>query len=469
MRSETGGDSRSVRAIHFYVGLVGAVALIALPLQDWNAIVQLDARDVIGLFTLIGLGIFADSIAFSVHVTKTGKNASGGFLPLFTTLVLFGPAPAVLYMFSTGPIRELLIRKSSPIRAVFNTSQFVVVSAASGWVYTVAGGEAWSVTRTLQPELFPFLAATSTFLALNQVLVALAIALSQHRPALRVFKRLVDKENVNVFYSWLLSPAAFGLAYLYSAIWWPGVVLAILPLTFVRHAYLINHRLQETNRALLKALVKAIETRDPYTSGHSLRVSALSHRIAQKMGLPAKQVEHVETAALLHDIGKIEAIYTEILKKPGDLSEEEREIIESHVTKGVDLLTSLGSFPKEVIEAVRHHHEREDGKGYPDGIRSSAIPLGARIIKVVDAVDAMLSDRPYRKALTLDQVREQLEMYSGTQFNSQIVRVVVDSDLLERHAADLAEWRPTIDPSSLDDWAEGSTPVPREATSVPSK
>ena len=117
------------------------------------------------------------------------------------------------------------------------------------------------------------------------------------------------------------------------------------------------------------------------------------------------RIERIETAALLHDIGKIEAIYTEILKKPGDLSKEEREIIESHVTKGVELLTSLGSFPKEIIDAVRHHHEREDGKGYPDGIAGRQILLGARIIKVVDAIDAMLSDRPYRKALSIDELK----------------------------------------------------------------
>ena len=246
------------------------------------------------------------------------------------------------------------------------------------------------------------------------------------------------------------------MAYLYATLWVPGLLVSFLPLLFVRHSYLTNLALQQTNRALLKALVKAIETRDPYTSGHSLRVAALSARIAQAMGVVGSKLEAIETAALLHDIGKIEAIYTEILKKPGDLSAEEREIIESHVTKGVDLLTSLGSFDKEVIESVRHHHEREDGKGYPDGISGTGIPLGARIIKVVDAVDAMLSDRPYRKALTLDQVREQLEMYSGSQFNQAIVRVVVESDLLEKHAADLADWRPQAETKELDDWAESA-------------
>jgi energy-coupling factor transport system substrate-specific component len=156
------------------------------------------------------------------------------------------------------------------------------------------------------------------------------------------------------------------------------------------------------------------------------------------LGLPEKQAEAIEQAALLHDIGKIEAIYTEILSKPSELSKEERAVIESHVTKGVELLRSLSSFPREVIEAVRHHHEREDGRGYPDGLRGSEIPLGAKVISICDAIDAMLSDRPYRRALPLTAVRQQLEMFSGIQFDPRLVAVVARSSILEDHAADLA-------------------------------
>jgi len=116
-------------------------------------------------------------------------------------------------------------------------------------------------------------------------------------------------------------------------------------------------------------------------------------------------------------------------------------VIESHVTKGVELLTSLSSFPSEVVSAVRHHHEREDGKGYPDGLAGDAIPLGAKIIKVCDAIDAMLSDRPYRSALSLAQVKEQLITYAGIQFDPDVVRCVVASTVLEDHRHDVAGWR----------------------------
>ncbi len=195
--------------------------------------------------------------------------------------------------------------------------------------------------------------------------------------------------------------------------------------------------LQQANRDLLTALVKAIETRDPYTSGHSLRVASLAVRLADAMGVPLRKQKEVEMAALLHDIGKIETAYTEILSKPTGLTMKEREVIESHVLKGVAVLEQLSSFSREVVASVRGHHERVDGKGYPDGLKGDEIPLAARIIKVCDAIDAMLSDRSYRKALSLEQVREQLVIYSGIQFDPEVVKAASAGDVLETHQAEI--------------------------------
>ena len=135
-------------------------------------------------------------------------------------------------------------------------------------------------------------------------------------------------------------------------------------------------------------------------------------------------------AGLLHDIGKIEAVFIDILRKPHSLTDEERAIIESHVTKGVSLLRELSSVPESVIKTVRHHHEREDGTGYPDRLLGDEIPVSAKIIAACDAVDAMLSDRPYRKALTTSVVREQLQEHAGKQFDHRVVRAMMTSDVL---------------------------------------
>jgi len=209
----------------------------------------------------------------------------------------------------------------------------------------------------------------------------------------------------------------------------------ILPLMLIRYSYLSKVQLQQANRDLLRALVKAIETRDPYTSGHSLRVSSLARAIAEDLGLPRKKVEQVETAALLHDIGKIDMVYAPLIRKPGELTPEERAVIQSHATRGAELLRSLSSVDEEVIRAVRHHHERYDGSGYPDGLAGKAIPIAARIIMLSDAIDAMLSNRPYRRALTIEQARLELLRCSGTQFDPDIVEAILKSNTLERVGA----------------------------------
>jgi putative nucleotidyltransferase with HDIG domain len=163
-------------------------------------------------------------------------------------------------------------------------------------------------------------------------------------------------------------------------------------------------------------------------------VSQLAKRIAEELGLNRVAVDRVTNAALLHDIGKIEAVYTDILRKPDVLTLDERAIMESHVTRGVQLLRDLSSVPEEVVTIVRHHHEREDGGGYPDGLLGDEIPLGSKIIVLCDAVDAMLSDRPYRAALPLTAVIEQLHKHAGQQFDHRVVRAATKSAILAEYA-----------------------------------
>jgi len=260
--------------------------------------------------------------------------------------------------------------------------------------------------------------------------VAVAIAVSEHRPLSKVWGLVVGRSGANVFYDLLISPVSILMAMLYMEYNFAGFLIILLPLLLVRTAYHKAFQLQEVSGNLLKALVKAIDVRDPYTSGHSQRVSMLSRRIAESLGLSNGETKNVETAALLHDIGKIDEIYMDILRKEGPLSKLEHRMIQSHVTIGVELLNSLSSFPESVLGAVRHHHERVDGGGYPDGLVGNEIPVGARIIKVADAVDAMLSGRPYRKALPLAVVREELLEFCGTQFDPGVVAETLSSTIL---------------------------------------
>ena len=434
------------RPIQAYVGLILLLALGAVLLQDWTVVQELPWNHKLGLGTLLFLGLIAESLTLPISIGKSsGSTSSIIFLPLIGCVLLFGPAPTVLFMGVTGATGEFLIRKKPLIKAVFNSAQYILATAIAGLVFDALGGTPLALsgrsvafTEVAGQELLAFFGFGLTFVVVNNVAVSFAVAISDRSSVRKVWTSIIGRSGTNLYYDILVSPIAIAVALLYEALWIPGLVLVVLPLFFVRQAYLTIVELRQSNRDLITALVKAIETRDPYTSGHSLRVASLAVRIAEALDLPPKMLRNVEEAALLHDIGKIEAVYSEILRKPSDLTKEERRIIESHVTKGVELLDQLSSFSKDVVASVRSHHERVDGKGYPDGLKGEEIPLPARIIKVCDAVDAMLSDRPYRKALKLPAVREQLLEYSGIQFDSKIVQTVLDEALVEKHAAELA-------------------------------
>ena len=159
--------------------------------------------------------------------------------------------------------------------------------------------------------------------------------------------------------------------------------------------------------------------RDQYTERHSVNVTRLSVRTAQSMNLTPGEIECLEISSILHDIGKI-AIPDNILLKPGSLTDEEYDTIKTHPEIGENILKSIKLFETE-RKIVRHHHERWDGKGYPDGLSGKEIPLLSRILSVADAYDAMTSDRPYRKGLPVEKAIGELRRNTGTQFDKEIV------------------------------------------------
>ncbi|MDP9232690.1 MAG: diguanylate cyclase [Actinomycetota bacterium] len=176
------------------------------------------------------------------------------------------------------------------------------------------------------------------------------------------------------------------------------------------------------------SLARAVDARDVYTGSHSQRVADLAARTARRLGLPDEDIELTRLAASLHDLGKL-AIPEEILRKPGPLTEPERMVLERHPQIGFRMLESLGVDP--VADWVLHHHERWDGSGYPDGLPGDQIPLGARIIFVADAYDAMTSERVYRRRVAPEHAIAELERCAGSQFDPEIVAALADELALE--------------------------------------
>ena len=181
--------------------------------------------------------------------------------------------------------------------------------------------------------------------------------------------------------------------------------------------------LKESFLSTVKSLAQALEAKDSYTRGHSERVTTYAVRLATRLKMPALEVDMLRRLGMLHDVGKI-AIDRQILNKPGQLSAEDQEIVRQHPSWGQSIIQPLKLNQGE-ISIVRHHHERWDGLGYPDGLADENIPLPARVISVADAFDAMTSDRPYRNAMGLRDALGELERGSGTQFDPTVVKAFV--------------------------------------------
>src|SRR5256886_3884950 len=155
---------------------------------------------------------------------------------------------------------------------------------------------------------------------------------------------------------------------------------------FVRHMYQMNIRAERANRELLELMVKAIEARDPYTSGHSVRVAEYARSMARELGLPPKHVDDIATAALLHDVGKIHEDFAPLLRKAGRLTPEERMLMQAHPVRSADLAGTIAEFRGRVRADIRNHHEDFDGSGYPDGLIGEEVPIGARLIMIAGAI-----------------------------------------------------------------------------------
>lgn len=184
---------------------------------------------------------------------------------------------------------------------------------------------------------------------------------------------------------------------------------------------------------LLLALSRAIEARDPYASGHGARVTAIAETVAARLGWEEDRIDVLRMGAALHDIGKL-TVSADVLGKPGPLSDDEMAHVRRHPETGARMVELVPSL-RPAVAGVRHHHERWDGQGYPDGCAGSDIPPEARVLAVADAFDAMTSDRPYRPALSPQRAIAEMERCTGSQFDPEVVGALVEA----WQAGDLAE------------------------------
>jgi HD-GYP domain-containing protein (c-di-GMP phosphodiesterase class II) len=275
--------------------------------------------------------------------------------------------------------------------------------------------------------------ASVVYYTLNATLVATMISIVQGRALREVFAA-----NYSKIMGSTLAFAVVGLIlgglYFQVGLWAPLFVL--VPLLVARRVLEATSKMDAAYEATLRGLVTAIEAKDAYTRGHAERVSKLTTLIARELGFNEKQVHSIRIAALMHDVGKL-VVSTAILTKPGKLTDEEYEHMKWHPIFGCEVIEEIDFLRDgEAVNAVRHHHERLDGRGYPDNLFGDDVPLTARVVMVADAFDSMTSTRTYRFAKSVDDGLRELRRCATTQFDPLCISAL--DRAIHKHG-----WEPT--------------------------
>ena len=387
-----------------------------------SAFIALHQRPEISWTSVLGFGILSFAAAQFPLSLPTGSLYDISFLITIAALLANGPATSVVAtVFATVAVREAFHR--TPIRNLFNAAQLTLATSIGGIVYIHAGGLVGSslISKVIESSggstliahvFIPLLAATLTIFVLNTVLVSGAIALSERQAFWAIWQRSYG-DLLGTYAAFALLGLLIGILKILLS--WNSILFVLMPLLVARRAFQAAFTMQGAYDETVKGLVAAIEAKDPYTRGHAQRVSQLAEMSARAYGLSEERCRAIRYSALMHDVGKL-GVWNKVLKKPGKLTPEEFEHMKDHPILGVEIVSEIDLF-QEAIDGVRHHHERMDGHGYPDGLVGDQIPLFARLIMVCDAFDSMTSTRVYRVAKTIEEAFAELRRCAGTQFD----------------------------------------------------
>jgi len=319
--------------------------------------------------------------------------------------------------------RTVATHETPPLRAVginvlFNGAQAYLSALAAGGLLAAGGVSARNGLAGPQ-DVAVVAAAAVLMYCLNLVLVAIAKALMTSRHPLHLFfdtQRIAYVQFASLYM--LGAVTAFATV---RVVWVP--VLAVVPAFLVYHSLRQRVEMRRDAMRAMERMADEVDRRDPYTYNHSQRVAIYTHAIGRKLGLNPMDVELLALAAKVHDIGKIR-IPDSILLKPARLTDAERRVMETHPRLGFDILKPFSEYAK-VLDLVLSHHERYDGKGYPNGVVGRRLMLMAQVIPVADSLDAMTSARAYRGARSWDAAMDELRRGAGTQWNPHVVEAAI--------------------------------------------
>jgi HD-GYP domain-containing protein (c-di-GMP phosphodiesterase class II) len=327
-------------------------------------------------------------------------------------------------------LSELLIRRSSPCAEIFGALILCDICRCCGiqrestldfcshcWDCSPRFG--WKAT-TVRNDL-DFLRAWPRFFGIfitsNAAIVSGVVHFSRGVNYWTHLKEILQARYVQILSLGIL---AILIALIYALSPW-YMILMLSPLFIVQISLREHMKLQRQAHLAFEKIAKIVSSRDPYTGIHSEEVAELAVKLAKVLNLPEKEIARIDTAARVHDLGKI-AVPDAILLKPGPLTEEEWKVMKQHPVVSAEILSGLEIY-KDCVDIIRHEHEHWDGSGYPDGLKGEEIPLGSRIIAVADVWHALISDRPYRKAYTKEEARKIMKEMAGKVLDPKLVEI----------------------------------------------
>jgi diguanylate cyclase (GGDEF)-like protein/putative nucleotidyltransferase with HDIG domain len=384
----------------------------------------------------------ASALKVSLPLTSSGSTMSVSYAVDFAALLLLG-ADATMWVAATSAWSQCTFRTQarSPIhRTLFSMASLVLTVKATGLIYAWLGGPPpgssisvfdFSSGSELQIAK-PLVGAATAYFICNTAFVATAISLSTRQQIFKVWNENFLWSAPSYFVGALASAVAASVI-ARGGYWMASLAAAPLYLTYRTYKVYLG-RIQDQQRhvqqvsdlhlATIEALALAIDAKDQTAQSHIRRVQVYAAGLAQALGMTSNEIQGVKTAALLHDIGKL-AVPEHILSKPGPLTQEEFQKIRIHPQVGAEIISGV-PFPYPVAPLILSHHERWDGKGYPAGLRGDEIPLGARILSVVDYFDALMSERPYHKAMSFEAAIGLLRQESGKALDPRVVQTFID-------------------------------------------
>ena len=372
-------------------------------------------------FAGVAFWTFLTLVASALPVPVTaGVQVAVSTAPLMAAAVLGGPtAAAWVALIGSTDARE--VRGRIPwYGTLANHAAIVLPVIVAALVIRLLAGP------SLVQELFATLIGSLVYFLINLALVSLIVVI---RNGLSIREFLFRAETANIWANLLtLAPLSWLMVQMYRLGWWTTLLFG-LPLFTTRVAYQRFVEMREMFTQTIGALAEAVDKRDPFTSKHSQRVRLISVDIGRQMRVSAGELEALEWGGLLHDVGKI-GVPDSVLIKQGKLTREERITMNAHPVLGAQIIGPVDRLAPE-LPVIRHHHEWYNGSGYPDRLMGDEIPKLARILHVADAFEAMTADRPYRKALSVDQALAELRKFAGVQFDPEIVDAFVKTTWAE--------------------------------------